>query len=1004
MMLNKRNWWNVGVVAALALVALFAVAPAGAQEQVGTIQGSVSDASGAVLPGATVEAVSAGGTRLSGTTNESGSYRFPRVPPGTYVVVAKLDGFNPAEVQNVSVRLGDTATANLTLEVGAVSETISVIGEAGQIDIKSSATSASITGEDIAMLPKGRDFTTIATMAPGVTQEGFAGGLSIDGASGSENRFVIDGVDTTDAFDGTSGQNLITEFVEEVQVKSAGYPAEFGGSVGGVINAVTKSGTNEFKGWVGVYYNDRDWDGAERQTPYDTGTSLYRTFEEDDITRTEPGFGIGGPIAKDMAWFYGGYTYTEVETNRTPPGQTTKTQTDKSEYYLLNIKGNVGSSFLYKVSGNWAPRELDNTLPARDGSTPESVNLDVDSEFPTFSYSGYADWIPNDNFYLSGRLGFYSTDTTVTADFAPYRIFFRDRPFPIQGDPRFRPASFASVPAAAVNGTEFDLFEREAASLDGNFFFDAAGSHALKAGVQYEKVSNEVASGEVANLYTIRWGLPARFAPVIGTYGSLGVRRFGTFGGAASKNLGIYIQDSWSVLPNLTLNIGVRTEEEEVPNYGAAANGIENAWEFGFNDKIAPRLGFAWDVMSDQKLKVYGSWGYYYDISKLNIRGSFGGDKWIEYMYPLNTLDWETIPAQGNCTNSTNVSSINPCPGFGTPVTSDLRFPADPSDPLFGVDPDIKPFQQEEYQLGADYQLTTTSTVSARYVNKSVMHAIEDMGFFYCFSETECVEGYNIGNPGEGVGGIDPTGPVPAQPKAKRDYQAIELSWNRRFADHWSARVGYTYSELTGNYPGLASSDEFGRTSPNTNRLFDYVHNSFDMNGNAVYGDLNTDRPHQIDAQFIYEFGWGTSVGLNQYYGSGTPVSTQVSYNAVPFFAYGRGDAGRTEALTRTDLLISHPFKIGNYGLELSVNVLNLFDEEAVLLVDPNLSNGDLCGPQDPACDGSQDYFFGNTPMNPASIPADEANPYYKKANATGSTADPYQTRRTIRLGLKFTF
>ena len=271
-MLNKRNWWNVGTVAALALVALFAVAPASAQEQVGAIQGTVSDASGAVLPGATVEAVSAGGTRLSGTTNESGAYRFPRVPPGTYVVIAKLDGFNPAELQNVKVGLGDTATANVTLEVGAVSETISVVGEAGQIDVKSSATSAAITGEDIAMLPKGRDFTTIATMAPGVTQEGFAGGLSIDGASGSENRYVIDGVDTTDAFDGTSGQNLITEFVEEVQVKSAGYPAEFGGSVGGVINAVTKSGTNEFKGWVGVYYNDRDWDGAERATPYDTGT------------------------------------------------------------------------------------------------------------------------------------------------------------------------------------------------------------------------------------------------------------------------------------------------------------------------------------------------------------------------------------------------------------------------------------------------------------------------------------------------------------------------------------------------------------------------------------------------------------------------------------------------------------------------------------------------------------------------------------------------------------
>ena len=238
-MLNKRNWWNVAAVATLALVALFAVAPASAQEQVGAIVGTVSDASGAVLPGATVEAVSAGGTRLSGTTNESGAYRFPRVPPGMYVVVGKLDGFNPAEVQDVKVSLGDTVTANITLEVGAVSETISVVGEAGQVDVKSSATAASITSEQIESLPKGRDFTGIATQAAGASQEGFLGGISIDGASGSENRFVIDGVDTTHPQDGTSGQNMVTDFVEEVQVKSAGYAAEYGGSVGGVISAVT---------------------------------------------------------------------------------------------------------------------------------------------------------------------------------------------------------------------------------------------------------------------------------------------------------------------------------------------------------------------------------------------------------------------------------------------------------------------------------------------------------------------------------------------------------------------------------------------------------------------------------------------------------------------------------------------------------------------------------------------------------------------------------------------
>lgn len=1006
--MQKRALWRVGFsVVAIALVVLALAGPASAQEQVGAIQGKVLDAQNEPLPGATVEAVETGGARLSAITGADGGFRFPRVPPGRYTVSAKLEGLSPAEPQSALVTLGQTISLSFAMGVGVVSETISVVGEAGQIDIKGSSTSASISSEDIALLPKGRDFTSLATLAPGVSNEGFAGGISIDGASGSENRFVIDGIDTTDGLDGTSGQNLITDFLEEVQVKSAGYAAEFGGSVGGVINAVTKSGTNDFQGFVGMYYGDRGWDGSERALPYNTGVSLYRTYEEDDITRFEPAFGIGGPIVKDKAWFYGGYSYTETETNRTPPGQSTKTSTDTREYYLLNIKGNVGSSFLYKVSGNFAPREVDNTLPARDGSTPETVDLNVDDEFPVESYSAYADWIPTNSFYLSGRVGFYTADQTTTADFADYRIFFRDRAFPIVGDPRYRPASFATVPAASINGTAFDLYERTAGSLDGNFFFDALGSHALKGGVQYEELTNDVASGEVGNLYTIRWGLPDRFgAGVIGTYGSLGVRRFGTFGGAASENLGLYLQDSWSVMPNLTLNIGVRTEKETVPNYGAAVNGVENAWEFDFGDKVAPRLGFAWDVFSDQKLKVYGSWGYYYDISKLNIRGSFGGDKWIEYLWPLETLNWETLPQVGQCTNSTNVAGVNPCPGFGAPQeTLDLRFPTDPTDPLFGVDPDLKPFQQEEWQIGADYQLSKYSVVGFRYVNKDVKHAIEDMGFFYCFSDTDCVEGYNIGNPGEGVGGQDPVGPVPAQPRAKREYQAVELSWNRRFAENWSARVSYTYSQLEGNYPGLASSDEFGRTSPNTNRLFDYVHNSFDRFGNAVYGELNTDRPHQIDAQFIYQFGWGTSIGLNQYYGSGTPISTQVNYAGVPFFAFGRGDAGDTDDLTQTDLLIAHPFKIGDFTLELSLNVINLFDEDTALLIDPLLSNGDVCT-SSPGCDRTQDWFFSNVPLNTGNINASQNNPYYLKPNVSGSagTDNIYQTRRTIRAGLKFTF
>jgi outer membrane receptor for ferrienterochelin and colicin len=1003
MMLNKRNWWNVAAVATLALVALFAVAPASAQEQVGAIVGSVSDASGAVLPGATVEAVSAGGTRLAGTSNESGDFRFPRVPPGTYVVVAKLDGFNPAEVQGVAVRLGETVTANVTLEVGAISETISVVGEAGQVDVKSSSTSASIANEQIELMPKPRDFTGIATQAAGAANEGFAGGISIDGASGSENRFVIDGVDTTHPQDGVSGQNMITDFVEEVQVKSAGYAAEYGGSVGGVISAVTKSGTNEFKGWVGLYYGDSSMDGDQRPTPYQSSPTLYRTFDKDDTTTIEPGFAIGGPIMQDAAWFYVGYAYTQLDTTRSPVGKPDADQQDTREYLSGNIKGNIGSQFLYKVSGNLAPREIDGNLPARDGTTPIGTDLSVVTEFETSSYSAYADYIPVDNFYLSGRLGFWKDDTSDSGLEATEQILFRNAAYPIVGSPLYRPAGFNSLPLN--NSTDEDLWERESASLDGNLFVNGLGSHALKAGVQMENISNSVSTGEAVNLYTFRWGLADRFgAGVQGTYGSLGIRRFRTQGAADSKNLGFYAQDSWSVLPNLTLNLGVRTEQERVPNYGAKVDPTlpENAIEFDYGDKVAPRVGFAWDVMSNQKVKVYGSWGLYYDITKLEMpRGSFGADKWLEYLYPLETLNWPALIASGNCHASTNVASDIPCPGLGAPeVILDLRHPTNPAD---AIDPNLKPMEQEEFQLGADWQWTNTSVLGVRYVNKSLKNTIEDIGYLVNNPETGVREEvYITGNPGKGVVAGDPdgAGPIPAQPEAIRDYEAIELTWNRRFAGNWSARVAYTYSQLEGTYAGLASSDEFGRTDPNVSRAFDALHNAFDRNGDLVNGSLNTERPHQIDAQFIYRFGWGTTVGVNQYYGSGTPISTQWNYIGVPFFPNGRGDAGETDDLTQTDLLLTHPFKIGNFTLEASVNVLNLFDEDATLLVDPNQYLGDLCDAAD--CDGSYDYFFGGG-LDP-SVLAGTENPFYLKPNTGVTFGNPFQAARTIRAGLKFLF
>ena len=236
------------------IVVLFTAAlalawPAAGQEQRASIEGTVRDSSGAVLPGATVEArnVAQGGVATT-VSDGSGVYRFPTLAPGRYSVSANLQGFTAARADNIELLLGQIKRVDLALTVSGVAESVQVSAESPLVDVRQSARATSIRDEQVELLPKGRDFTTLVTQAPGANTEQRLGGLSIDGASAGENRYIIDGVETTDLQNGTSGKQLIADFVEEVQVKSSGYTAEYGGATGGVVNVITKSGTNAFHG------------------------------------------------------------------------------------------------------------------------------------------------------------------------------------------------------------------------------------------------------------------------------------------------------------------------------------------------------------------------------------------------------------------------------------------------------------------------------------------------------------------------------------------------------------------------------------------------------------------------------------------------------------------------------------------------------------------------------------------------------------------------------------
>src|SRR5215475_202533 len=242
----------------LLALALFAT-PVLAQETTGQIAGQLLDSQGLAVPGATVVATGPQGAESTTTTGDT-RFSIPFLTPGTYSVRAELQGFKAIEQKDVNVRLGQTAEVALKMEVGGLTETVQVTGAVRAIDTTSTTIGATLSTDQLADLPVGRRVADVMYLAPGVSSSGTLGRMnpSISGGSGLENQYVIDGTNVTNTGYGGLGSYSIVfgslgnatpyDFVQEVQVKTGGFEAEYGQSIGGVVNVVTKSGTNQLRG------------------------------------------------------------------------------------------------------------------------------------------------------------------------------------------------------------------------------------------------------------------------------------------------------------------------------------------------------------------------------------------------------------------------------------------------------------------------------------------------------------------------------------------------------------------------------------------------------------------------------------------------------------------------------------------------------------------------------------------------------------------------------------
>jgi hypothetical protein len=720
----------------------------------------------------------------------------------------------------------------------------------------------------------------------------------------------------------------------------------------------------------------------------------YIQPRKDKGTNYSPGGSLGGPIFKNRLWFFGSYSPTIENAHRTldyissDPRSRTISETLTYDFRRVreftDFRLDAAAYDKLQLSGRyiWAPIRDRGALPGfgETTATPQAAVIGGQTlRGPAFlgqqggrqnsnNITGSAVWSPTNKLVISGRGG----RTFLNEKLGSYGIPRSLRFLCSAASSSSVSQAAGCVPGQQNFGTNFQIdfdvstrktFDADASYLVSNF----AGHHAFKVGYQYNGLSNTTSQGyaDIGQL-TLIYGTQTIAnqtgqAPAPGAIGVGVLQRFGTIGAASSANQGVFFQDSWQPTSRLSLNLGLRLEREDVPSFSAANPGIL----FGWGSKPAPRLGIAFDPTGSGKGKLFASFGWFYDRFKYELpRGSFGGDFYRRDYFDLlpgRRFDSFTVPqiigsfsdplGGGGC------ASDNPAdrtaPGALSRCQFDFRIPSNlVGGDLFdsgNVDPKIKAARQTEFTVGGEHELGRRLLFRARFTHKNVDRAIEDVGLPTATGS----EAYIIGNPGLGlVAKIGKELGFPT-PKATRKYNALEVQIDKRFSDHYFFNANYTYSRLTGNYSGLASSLEFGRVSPNVSRLFDLPFQPFTLNGQPIDGRLPTDRPHVLKAYGAYEQKWGGSRNSTEFSSfvtaqSGTPVTTVITlFNLNPTVVNGFGDLGRTAVFTQTDFAIRHKVRFGSserFMIVAEMDVINLFNEANELQRATTLSPNNITG------------------------------------------------------------
>jgi hypothetical protein len=933
----------------------------------GSLVGHINAEDKAAVSGAEITARNpATGFSRTVKAEADGSFRFPFLPVGTYTIEATKDGKSLGSLADVTVNLGVATTADLDLG-GTSLEVITVKGSRimNAVDVTSTESATNISREDLDRLPVERDLLSVALLAPGLSRGhdfGGGAGVSFGGSSVAENTIYINGLNVTDFYNRIGFSTVPFAFYKEFQVKTGGYSVEFGRTTGGVINAVSRSGTNDFE--VG---GEVTWEPDFLQSKKDNHPGILGQY--DQYNRNTYDVYASGPIVRDKLFFFALYEFRDYNpVNTDDSGIRFDDAEEDDGFWGVKLDWQINDRNLLEFLAFSDKNETVTDSFGFDAATGERGEF----ENRRFENDGGDNWALTYTAYLTETLSAKALYGENERQFS--RLSQNDIDCNRIRDLRGASAIDVGCTSSANIITRTD--NREAARLD---FEWALGSHQLRFGLDHESnVSehNQFYPGADRLLYEVRTVTvptlengaprPAGITDFVRT------RQNEVAGSFETLNSAFYLEDNWQATESLVLNAGVRVESFD--NRNSAGDSY-----IKMDNMIAPRFGFAWDMKGDGRTKLFGNAGRYFlpVANVINIKqagGFLDARNW--YVFEgFEDFEYNGITRQRPILGA-QVGGEDTSQGDGS--VGDLRSE---------VDKDMDPVYQDELILGFQTMINDQWSWGVRGTYRRLTNAIDDMeisstgvmcdgepvsnGFVMAnpgrvvtiFSDTDC-DGendafVNVDTAHGGWAKYDGDGNYlgdAAYTKPSRNYKAIELAVDRAWDGKWTMNAAYTLAFNKGNAEGPVNTDtDFGDTGRTEN--FDDPWVNY-----GAYGYLPNDRRHQFKLRGAYGFLSDWRVGLTLNVQSGRPISAFGSGNPFDATSYnsffictancdseadavyellGRGSQGRTPWTYDVGANITWQHTIGPADVSVKLAVYNLLDQQRVLEVDESYNPTD---------------------------------------------------------------